>query len=126
MEQSERLSVLVADDHEKMRDCLVRVLQTEFDVIGAVGDGDELVNAAIELEPDVIVSDIHMPRLSGIEANKRLREQGVDVPFVFVSTDPSPMHRLEGALGAYVGKADLISHLNAKVQCVASERCNSI
>lgn len=111
------LRVLVADDHERMRNCIVGVLRTEYDVIAAVGDGDELVAAAIDLEPDAIVSDICMPGVSGVEAQKRLQRQGVEIPFVFVSTSPDLMQNVARSQGACVAKTDLLADLNAEVRC---------
>ncbi|MGH9835246.1 MAG: response regulator [Blastocatellia bacterium] len=64
----ERIRVLIADDHEWMLDDIRGLLEPEFDVVGAVGDGQALISAADTFQPDVIVTDISMPRLSGIEA----------------------------------------------------------
>jgi len=63
-----RIRVLIADDHEEMLDDICELLEPEFDVIGAVGDGQALISAADTFQPDVIVTDISMPRLNGIEA----------------------------------------------------------
>lgn len=110
------LRIVVADDHESMRDCIVGVLQMEYDVIAAVDCGDELVTAAIDLEPDVIVADVYMPRVGGVEAQKRLRQQGVEIPFVFVSANPCLRQKLTRSLGACVPKTNLLSDLNAEVR----------
>lgn len=63
-----RIRVLIADDHEEVLDDICGLLEPEFDVVGAVGDGQALVSAADTFQPDVIVTDISMPRLNGIEA----------------------------------------------------------
>jgi DNA-binding NarL/FixJ family response regulator len=63
-----RARVLLADDHVENTDLLCRLLQAEFDVVGSVQDGNALVNAAEALSPDVIVTDISMPGLDGINA----------------------------------------------------------
>jgi CheY-like chemotaxis protein len=112
------LRILVADDHEGIRDCIVRVLRMEYDVIAAVSDGDELVTAAIDLEPDVIVSDVCMPGVSGIEAQKRLQQQGVEIPFVFVSASPDLMQNITRSRGVCIAKTDVLSVLNAEVRRV--------
>jgi DNA-binding NarL/FixJ family response regulator len=63
-----RPTVLVADDHAIVKDGLVSLLKEhDFDVVGAVGDGPQLMEAARRLRPDVIVTDISMPGLSGLE-----------------------------------------------------------
>ena len=80
-----KLRVLVADDHEEIRQMVVRFLEREFEVIGAVADGIELMDAAALLNPDVIVSDVCMPRLTGPEALEKLTAKGSDIPFVFIS-----------------------------------------
>ncbi len=63
-----RIRVLIADDHEEILDDICGLLEPEFDVVGAVGDGHALISAASAFQPDVIVTDISMPRLNGIEA----------------------------------------------------------
>jgi len=84
-----KLRVLVADDHEEMRWMIARVLVDHFDVVGAVADGESLVRAAIVLQPDVIVSDIDMPVLTGPEAMNELKSGSHVMPFVLVTGDPS-------------------------------------
>jgi DNA-binding NarL/FixJ family response regulator len=68
----ERIRVLIADDHEEILDYICALLEPEFAVVGAVGDGDALISAADAFKPDVIITDISMPRLSGIEAARRI------------------------------------------------------
>ncbi|HEX5084702.1 MAG TPA: response regulator transcription factor [Blastocatellia bacterium] len=64
----ERIRVLIADDHNGMLDDIRGLLELEFDVVGAVRDGQALISAADTFQPDVIVTDISMPRMNGIEA----------------------------------------------------------
>jgi DNA-binding NarL/FixJ family response regulator len=66
------------------------LLQTEFDVIGTVTDGHELVRAAVALKPDVIVVDIAMPVLNGLDAGKQVKEklQAVKLVYLTMNTDP--------------------------------------
>lgn len=71
-----RARVLLADDHRLVAEGLRSLLEAEFDVVGIVGDGQAMVEAAERLAPDVIVADVTMPLLSGIEAVKKLRETG--------------------------------------------------
>jgi DNA-binding NarL/FixJ family response regulator len=74
-----KTTVIVADDHTIVRDGLVSLLrEQDFDVVGSVGDGAALLEAALRLRPDVIVTDIAMPRLSGLQALPRLRAQCAD------------------------------------------------
>jgi len=77
--------VLVADDHRLVAEGLKSLLDGEFDVVGIVEDGREMVEAAKRLRPDVIVADISMPHLNGIDALAILRREGVQTRVVFVT-----------------------------------------
>jgi len=68
-----RARILVAEDHKLMRNRVVRLLKSEFEVVGAVDSGQALLEAAARLKPDVCVLDISMPVVSGIEAAARLK-----------------------------------------------------
>ena len=83
-----RPRVLIADDHQILAEGVRGLLEPEFDVIGVVADGRELVVAAKKLRPDVIVADVTMPALNGIEAARQLRAAGVAAKVVFLT-----MHR---------------------------------
>jgi DNA-binding NarL/FixJ family response regulator len=74
---SERLRVLIADDHALFRRGLEMVLNSEPDieVVGEAHDGDQAVDRAAELMPDVVLMDVRMPRRSGIEATQKIKEQ---------------------------------------------------
>ena len=71
-----RIRVLVADDHTIVRQGLVGILQAsaEIEVVGEAADGAEAVEKAQKLKPDVVVLDVSMPHLSGLEAARRIRE----------------------------------------------------
>jgi DNA-binding NarL/FixJ family response regulator len=83
-----RPRVLLADDHLLVAEALKSLLTPEFDLVGVVEDGRALVEAAGRLRPDVIVADITMPHLNGIDALVQLRQGGDKVPVVFLT-----MHR---------------------------------
>ena len=83
-----RPRVLLADDHLLVAEALKSLLTPEFDLVGVVEDGRALVEAAGRLQPDVIVADITMPQLNGIDALVQLRQGGDQVPMVFLT-----MHR---------------------------------
>jgi DNA-binding NarL/FixJ family response regulator len=71
-----RHTVLLADDHTIVTDGLSKILrEAEFDVVGAVRDGEHLIDAAIRLRPDVIITDLSMPGLTGLDALARLRTE---------------------------------------------------
>ena len=70
------LRVLLADDHKGMLERVKTLLNPEFEIVGAVDNGQALVDAAKELNPDVLVVDISMPLLNGIDAVRQIREVG--------------------------------------------------
>jgi DNA-binding NarL/FixJ family response regulator len=116
-----RLRVLLAEDHPQVRREIARLLETHFDVVGAVDDGQRLVEAAILLQPDVIVSDIRMPALTGPEAMVELRAIKRNVPFVLVSLDPScAVHWIEQGAAAFVHKNDMYCDLIPAVNSAAT------
>ena len=77
--------VLLADDHRVLAEGLRSLLEPEFEVVGVVADGRELVGLARKLRPDVIVADVTMPSLNGIEAAQQLRSLGVKAKVVFLT-----------------------------------------
>ena len=102
-----RPRVLLADDHRIVAEGLKSILAAEFDLAGVVEDGRAMIEAVKRLRPDVVVADITMPLLNGIEALATLRKGNVDVPLVFLT-----MHRdvayarraLEAGAAGYVLK----------------------
>jgi DNA-binding NarL/FixJ family response regulator len=85
-----RATVLLADDHAVVAEGLSRLLGERFDLVGTVGDGLALVEAARTLRPDVVVADIDMPGLSGLEAVRRLAAEGHAVRAVFLTMHADP------------------------------------
>jgi len=84
------MRVLLADDHRNLLELIRVLLEPTFDVVGTVGDGESLIEAAGKLQPDVIVTDISMPKLNGIEAVNRLRESGSTSKVVFLTVHAGP------------------------------------
>lgn len=80
-----RYRVLIADDHTLVADLCKKLLETEFDVVGTVSNGRALVRAAAELQPDVVVVDIAMPILNGLDASQRVKEILPSVKVVFLT-----------------------------------------
>jgi DNA-binding NarL/FixJ family response regulator len=80
-----RLRVLVADNHQAMLDSLVRLLSNDFDVVATVRDGEAVLKEAPRVNPDILVLDIAMPVLSGIEAAGRIKASGSTAKVVFVT-----------------------------------------
>jgi DNA-binding NarL/FixJ family response regulator len=111
--------ILIADDHPILAEGLRGLLEPEFEVVGVVTDGRELVAGARKHKPDVIVADITMPRLNGIEAAMQLRELGVPAKVVFLT-----MHRdvayarlaIEAGAAGFVLKHSLAAELVTAVR----------
>ncbi len=115
----DRIRVLLADDHEAMLDRVAGLLAPECNVVGTVTDGQQALDAARELEPDVLVLDISMPVMNGIETARRLTEAGSETRIVFLTVHDDPdfvREALEaGALG-YVIKQRIASDLVAAIK----------
>jgi DNA-binding NarL/FixJ family response regulator len=82
-----RPRVLLADDHVLLLEAFRRLLEPEFDVVGSVSDGAQLVEAAVRLRPDVVVTDVSMPRMGGLEAARRLRDVLPSARVVFLTVN---------------------------------------
>jgi DNA-binding NarL/FixJ family response regulator len=117
------LRVLLAEDHQDVANGLRHLLETEFEVIGVVGDGGGLVEAVDQLMPDVIVSDINLPVSDGLSAASVIltRHPNARIVFVTVMDDPRVVRKavLLGALG-YVVKADAAEELLTAVHAARS------
>ena len=82
--------VLLADDHHLLMGALEKLLEGDCQVIGRVSDGRELVTAALELKPDVIVLDVGMPSLNGLEAGRQIKQSLRSVKLVYVTMNEDP------------------------------------
>ena len=87
---SHRARILIAEDHNLVAELCKRLLETEFDVIGTVSNGLALVRAATELKPDLILVDVFMPTLNGLEAGKRVKEMSPAVKLVYLTVNSDP------------------------------------
>src|SRR5215470_14564039 len=109
-----RTSLLLADDHEDFLATVVRHLEPHFDVVKTVGNGQAMLEEAARLEPDVVVLDISMPVMNGIEAARKLKATGSPARIVFL-TMHADQDYVRAALGTgavgYVLKSELASDL---------------
>jgi DNA-binding NarL/FixJ family response regulator len=85
-----RPRVLLADDHRLLREALTEVVRPMCEVVGAVGDGRALLAAAAELRPDVVVVDIGMPLLNGLDAARQLKHSMPEVKVVILTVNEDP------------------------------------
>jgi DNA-binding NarL/FixJ family response regulator len=120
-----RPRVLIADDHPRFADAEVTLLKTSFDVLGTAPDGAALVAEALRLDPDVIVADISLPRLNGVDAVHQIRQAGSRAKIVFLTMHAHEEFVVaclaEGALG-YVHKSRMIAHLVPAIQAALAGR----
>jgi two-component system response regulator DesR len=117
-----RLRVLIADDNDSVRAVVVRLLEKQFELVGAVSTGRELVDAALAQRPDVIVSDLAMPSLDGLAALKVLRDAFDTTPFVLLTAMVGDVRDWidMGAIGVVL-KSDLLDLVEA-VESAAAGR----
>jgi DNA-binding NarL/FixJ family response regulator len=114
-----RTKVLLADDHTLLLEAFKRLLEPEFEVVGAVADGRALLAATQTLKPDAIVLDIAMPLLNGLEAARQLLAMSVHPKLIFLTMNPDPDLAVEalrvGACG-YLLKTSAASELTKAIR----------
>ncbi len=113
-----RKRILVADDHELVMGGVCHLLAARYDIVGTAKDGRALVLQAARLAPDVIVLDIGMPELNGIEAARQIRQTSPKVILVFLSLQLESHYiraALEAGAKAYVAKQAAAAELLAAV-----------
>jgi len=102
-----RPRVLLADDHRMVAQGLRTLLSKDFEIAGVVEDGHAMVEAARQSRPDIIVADITMPSLNGIEAMTMLRADGLNIPVVFLTMHRQPAYArraLDAGAAGYILK----------------------
>jgi DNA-binding NarL/FixJ family response regulator len=82
--------ILIADDHQLLSDACKGMLEPEFTVVGIVADGRDLIDAAFTLKPDVIILDITMPRLNGLDAADQIKRSMPATKLIFLSMNMEP------------------------------------
>ena len=113
--------ILLADDHKIITDSLKNILEPVYEVVGIVEDGHMLVREAARLLPDVIIVDISMPKLNGLEAVRQIKKEGIGSRVIFLTMHPDITYATSaldaGALG-YVLKHSAHSELLQAVEKV--------
>jgi DNA-binding NarL/FixJ family response regulator len=110
--------VLLADDHAEILIQTRNVLAGEFEIVGCVANGFDLLKATVRYDPDIVVLDITMPGLDGIETARRLEKSGCRAKLVFLTVHEDPDYvraALRAGGCAYVIKARLASDLVSAV-----------
>ncbi len=118
-----RCRVLLADDHELVLDMLRNLLEPEFDVVGGATDSDTLLRLAQELRPDIIIVDMVMPDIGGLDAGKALRSDGVTAKLVYLTQETDPaiaVQAFHAGASAYVSKASPAAEVLRVIRRVAA------
>lgn len=118
-----RLTLVLADDHEDVLREIRVLLDSDFDVLDAVTDGLGLIDAANELRPDVVISDVQMPGVNGIEACQRIIENGFCPTTIILTVHDEPQlvkSALQMGIRGYVLKVDAGEELIHAVRSVVS------
>jgi DNA-binding NarL/FixJ family response regulator len=120
-----RRRVLLADDHTLLLEAFEKLLEPDYTVVGAVSDGRALLAAAAELKPDVIVLDIAMPLLNGLDAARQLKKTMPAIKLIFLTMNEDPdLAREAFRLGAsgYLLKISAASELSKAINEALSGR----
>ena len=144
---SNRCRILIADDHNLVAELCKRLLEPEFQVVGTVNNGRDMLHAALKLKPDVIVVDIAMPVLNGLDAGRQVKQELHSVKLAYLTMNTDPELALEafdrGASGYLLktcaasemvlavrdvlrGKTYLSPSLKQKVECLRWEHRNTV
>jgi DNA-binding NarL/FixJ family response regulator len=120
-----RARVLIADDHTIVRQGLVGILNAtdDIEVVGQAGNGAEAVNRAIDLKPDIVLLDISMPRLNGLEAARRIHK-ALPSSHILVLTmhedEEYVLKMVRAGVSGYIVKDGAVSELIAAIRAVKS------
>jgi DNA-binding NarL/FixJ family response regulator len=117
--------ILIADDHRMLADAFERILAPDYEIVGTVADGRELVEVAPALAPDAIVLDVSMPRLNGLDAARQLKQLVPNAALVIITMHSDPKvaadAREAGVLG-FVTKSAAASELRTALAAALEGR----
>jgi DNA-binding NarL/FixJ family response regulator len=120
-----RPRVLLADDHQMLLDALKGVLEPRCEVVGMVGDGRSLLEAAAKLQPDIIVVDIAMPQLNGLDAARQIKHSMPRVKLIFMTMNEDPYlvgEAFRAGASAYLVKQAAALELTNAIELVLKGR----
>jgi CheY-like chemotaxis protein len=112
---------VIADDHEDMRFQISKLLEPVVDIVAAVGDGRSALEAVESLDPDLVILDISMPEMNGLEVAREITRRGFHARIIFVTLNESPQMRsaaMDAGGLAYIAKSALNRTLLSTVQRV--------
>ncbi len=123
--KNERVRVVVADDNKEVRDKVVQLLRPDFDVIGTAGDGGAACEAVFLLKPEIVVLDVSMPVMSGIEAANEMKRKGSTTKTVFLTVHDDPdfvRAAIDAGASGYVVKSQMATDLIIAMRAAADGR----
>lgn len=109
-----RPTILIADDHGMLVDGLRKLLETDYEILGAVSDGRQILHEVQRLDPQLVVIDISMPSLNGIDATRQLREAGCSCKILILTMHPDATlarEALDAGASGYILKSSPASEL---------------
>jgi DNA-binding NarL/FixJ family response regulator len=121
--------ILLAEDHTMFREMIVKCLEDfpGLEIVGEVGDGEELLKSVSALRPNLIVLDIEMPRLSGLEAARKIKQAHPEIKILLLTMHKSTdhlTHALDAGIDGYLLKEnvfqDLVTAIDARYRTIAS------
>ncbi len=123
--KNQRIRLILADDHAMVRTGTRELLeqQPDFDIVGEAADGVEAVDLAHRLQPDVAVMDVRMPRMSGVEATRRIKSECPDVKVLILTAhddDEYVFALLQAGASGYLMKTADIEELVKAIRTVAA------
>jgi len=123
--QPSKITIMLADDHPLLRQALRSVLEkeTDFEVVAEVGDGEQTVKTATELAPQVVIIDISMPKLNGLEATRQIKAKRPDIAILVLTVHDDSEHILailEAGAAGYLTKSVFGHEVVQAVRAVAS------
>jgi DNA-binding NarL/FixJ family response regulator len=122
-----RVRLVVADDNKEVREKVVQLLRSrsDFDVIGTAGDGGSACEAVFLLEPDIVILDISMSVMSGIEAARKIKRKGAKTKAIFLTVHEDPDFvrvALRAGARGYVVKSHMASDLIAAINSALEDK----
>ena len=121
-----KMRILLADDHSFILEGVRRLVETGYDLVGSADNGQALVEAALRLAPDLVVLDISMPILNGIDAAREIRKVLPNVKLVFLSMHSSAIYlrkALEAGASGYVLKSGASEDLLKAIEAARKGEC---
>ncbi len=120
-----RKRILLADDHKMLLAAFRRLLEPDHEIVGVVEDGRALIAAAEELVPDIIVLDIAMPLLNGIDAARQIKQNFPDIKLIFLTVNEAPdliAEAFRAGASGYLLKSSAASELHEAIERAVRNR----